>query len=313
MRKAKFGIIGAGFWGRNHARVLKELEDAELVAVCDIDQARAEEVGRKFGADWYTEDEALLKREDVEAICVCTPTATHAKITTKTILQGKHVLVEKPMASTVEEAREIMRVAEGRGVQVMVGFIERFNPGVQRVRRLIEDGVLGEIVLAFARRVGLWPERIGDVGVIKDTAIHDLDIMRFIFSEEPLNVYARAGSLGHRFEDYAQILMGFSGIKTGFVEANWLTPHKIRKLTVTGSGAIATLDYITQEVTIEDAEKLVKPTYRWEEPLKLELQHFVNCVIEDEKPLVTSIDGLRALEIAEAALRSIRTKNVVEL
>lgn len=313
MGRAGFGVIGAGFWGRNHARVLNEMEDAQLVAVCDTDRARAEEAGRRFGADWYSEDEALLGRDDVEAVCVCTPTATHAEIAIKTIHHGKHVLVEKPMASTVEEAREILRTAEKRGVHVMVGFIERFNPGVQRERRLIEEGALGEVVLAFAMRVGSWPERIGDVGVIKDTAIHDLDIMRFMFREEPRNVYARAGSLGHRFEDYAQIMMGFSGIKTGFVEANWLTPHKIRRLTITGSRAIATLDYITQEVTIEDAEKVLKPTHRWEEPLKLELQHFVNCVIEDREPVVTGFDGLRALEIAEAAFKSIRTKNVVGL
>ncbi len=293
--------------------MLKELENAELVAVCDVDPARAEATGKKFGVDWYTREVELLKRRDISAVCVCTPTTTHTKVALETIDYGKHILVEKPMASSVVEAKEIIGAAEGKGVHLTVGFVERFNPGVQRVKNLISGGRVGEVVLIFAKRVGTWPERIGDVGVIKDTTIHDIDIMRFMLGEEPLSVYARAGSLGHKFEDYAQIMFGFRGIKTVFIEANWLTPHKIRTLTITGSGGIITLDYITQEITIEDGEKLVKPTYRWEEPLLLELRQFAQCVAEDKQPSVTGYDGLRALELAEAALRSIQDRAVVRL
>jgi UDP-N-acetylglucosamine 3-dehydrogenase len=148
---------------------------------------------------------------------------------------------------------------------------------------------------------------------VKDTAVHDFDIMRFIFEREPHSVYARMGNSRNEFEDYAQVVLSFSGFQTGFVEANWLTPRKIRILTVTGKEAIATLNYLTQEVTIEDVDKMVKPSNKWEEPLMIELEEFVQSVGEDRDPLVTGEDGLRALEISEAAIRSAHAKRVVKM
>jgi UDP-N-acetylglucosamine 3-dehydrogenase len=312
-RKLRVGVIGAGFWGQNHIRVFSELGNVELAAVCDIDPRKAKDVTEKYLVKPYTSIEGLLKREDVDAISICTPTTTHYPIALSAIERGKHVFVEKPMVSTSGEARGLLAKAEEKGLHVMVGFIERFNPGVQRVKRLIKSGALGEIVLAFAKRVGRWPERIGDVGVVKDTAIHDFDIMWFIFDHEPRSIYARMGSLGHKFEDYAHIVLGFNGIQTGFVEANWLTPHKIRTLTVTGEDAVVTLNYLTQEVIIEDVEKMMKPTYKCEEPLVLELEDFVESILEDRDPQVTGRDGLRALEIAEAAIESARINRNVEM
>ncbi|MEM3040854.1 MAG: Gfo/Idh/MocA family oxidoreductase, partial [Nitrososphaerota archaeon] len=183
MDKVGFGVIGAGFWGKNHSRVLAELPNTELVAVCDIDSSRAQEVARKYGAEWYTNLEEFLKRTDVGAVCVCTPTTTHATVSLAAMSRGKHLLIEKPIADSVESARKIVNAVRRRDLLVMVGFIERFNPGLQRLKNLIESGALGDIVLVFARRVGRWPERVGDVGVIKDSAIHDLDLMRYLFNE----------------------------------------------------------------------------------------------------------------------------------
>lgn len=313
MRKLGVGVIGVGFWGRNHARVYSENENVRLMAVCDTDERKAKTIGEKYGVRWYTREEDFLKDEDVDALSICTPTKTHADIVIKSIRAGKHVLVEKPMTSTSDEAKTVLEVSQKEGVRVMVGFIERFNPGVYRLKSLIKRGRLGEVVLTTARRVGRWPERIGDVGVVKDAAIHDLDIARFIFDEDPISVYARAGSLGHRLEDYAEILLRFSGIKTAFVEANWLTPHKVRTLTVTGSEAIASLDYLTQEITIENASKLVKPAYKWVEPLTLEIKHFVDSILKNKEPAVSCIDGLKALKIAEAALKSAKLGRVIKI
>jgi UDP-N-acetylglucosamine 3-dehydrogenase len=195
----------------------------------------------------------------------------------------------------------------------MVGFIERFNPGVQKVKSLIKSNIFGNVVLAFARRVGRWPERIGDVGVVKDTAIHDLDIMRFIFEQEPQSIYARMGSLGHRFEDYAQIMLGFHGIQTGFIEANWLTPKKKRTLIVTCENAIVSLDYLTQKITVEDVYGLRDVSPNWDEPLMLELQDFVESIIEDRAPSVTGMDGLNALNLAELAIASAEKNAVINV
>jgi len=313
VRKLRVGVIGAGFWGKNHIRVFSELENVELVAVCDIDPRKAKDITEKYRVKPYMSVEGLLEKEDIEAVSICTPTTTHYQIALEAIERGKHVLVEKPMVSTSEEAKRLLVKAEEKGVKMMVGFIERFNPGVQRVKSLLKTGALGKVVLAFARRVGRWPERIGDVGVVKDTAIHDLDIMRFIFKQEPRSVYAKMGSLGHKFEDYVQVMLGFNGIQTGLIEANWLTPHKIRTLTVTGDEAVVTLNYLTQEITIEDFEKMMKPTCRWEEPLAFELKDFAESILEDRDPKVTGRDGLRALEIAEAAIESARINGSVEM
>jgi UDP-N-acetylglucosamine 3-dehydrogenase len=313
VKKIGFGVIGTGFWGKNHARILSELDNTRLIAVCDLNTARAKAIGKKYEASWHSLDEDLLRLRDVEAVCICTPTTYHASVASNAISYGKHLLIEKPIADTVTQAETIVAQAEKNDVQVMVGFIERFNPALRRLQKIIDHGDLGEVVLAFARRVGRWPDRIGDVGVIKDSAIHDIDIMRFLFNEEPLSVYARAGSIGHKFEDYAHIVLSFSGIKTGFVEANWLTPHKIRTLTVTGKDAIASMDFISQEIVVEDVDMEVKPKHVWEEPLKLELEHFATCILENRKPDVTAQDGLLALQICDAALTSAKTGTVIPL
>ena len=314
MKKLGVAVIGTGFWGRNHARVFKELEETELLAVCDINAERAKNVAKQFGVRAYTSMGKLLKNKDIEAVSICVWSLNLAKETLKALKAGKHVLVEKPMATNVKQAEKLLETAEEEGLHLSVGFLMRFIPGIQHMKNAIEDKTIGNLVCATAKRVSEWPERIGDVGVVKDTAIHDIDITRYLFGEEPIAVYAKTGSMKYKkFEDYAQIMLTFEGGKSAFIESNWLTPYKTRTLVVTGSKAIMKLDYITQELTIEDAKKTIQPRYPWQEPLKLELQHFANCILKKEKPLITGTDGLKALQIAEAALKSSATGRAVKL
>jgi len=314
MRKLRMAVIGIGFWGKNHVRVLSEIPGVELVAVCDIDRQRADLVAKKYGLKSYGESMEMYSKEDLDAVTICVWSSKLAEEAIKALRMGKHVLVEKPMASSAKEAQRVLKIAEAENLKLQVGFIERFNPGVKRIKETIDKGVIGVLVSATAKRVSRWPQRMGDVGVVKDTAIHDIDIVRFLFNEDPISVYARAGSLQHeRFEDYAQIMLAFSYGKSASLESNWLTPYKIRKLTITGSEAIINLDYITQEVSIETLGQTVTPRFEWEEPLKLELQHFVNCVLNNKEPLVSGIDGVKALKIAEAALKSAAKGCVVKI
>ncbi len=305
MRKIGVAVIGTGFWGKNHARVYNELESTELIAVCDRDAERATRVAEQFSAKAYTNSTQMLQDEAIEAVSVCTWSTSLAREALKALRSGKHVIVEKPMATRTKQAQELLSTAEEKGVHFTVGFLMRFIPGIQSIREAVEMKKIGDLVCATAKRVSQWPERIGDVGVIKDTAIHDIDIMRFIFGEEPVNVYAKAGSMRHsKFEDYAQIMLTFKDGKSAFIESNWITPYKTRTLTVTGSDAIMRLDYVTQELWIEAAKENLQPKYPWQEPLKVELQHFADCITKKEKPKVTGTDGIRALRIAEAALVS---------
>jgi UDP-N-acetylglucosamine 3-dehydrogenase len=314
MKKLGVAVIGTGFWGRNHARVFKELEETELIAVCDINAERAKNVAKQFGVRAYTSMGKLLRSKDIEAVSICVWSLNLAKEALKALRTGKHVLVEKPMATNVKQAQKLLETAEGEGLHLTVGFLMRFIPGIKHMKNAIEDKAVGNLVCATAKRVSEWPERIGDVGVVKDTAIHDIDVMRYLFGEEPIAVYAKTGSMKYKkFEDYAQIMLTFEGGKSAFIESNWLTPYKTRTLVVTGSKAIMKLDYITQELTIEDAKETLQPRYPWREPLKLELQHFANCILKKEKPLITGMDGLKALQIAEAALKSSATGRMVKL
>jgi len=314
MRKLGTAVIGAGFWGRNHARNLKELSETRLVAICDRDETKAKAVAELFGVDAYSHSSKMLKRQDVEAVTVCTWSTNLAKEALAALKAGKHVLVEKPMANNVKEAEKILELAKKRQRCLMVGFLMRFIPGLQRIKQAIDKGEIGTVVYVTARRVSQWPERLGDVGVIKDLAIHDIDVTRYLLDDEPVEVYAKAGNFRHKkFEDHAQIMVTFKGRRTAFIEANWLTPYKIRKLAITGSEAIMTLDYITQEITIETAGQTLAPRYEVKEPLKLELQNFANSILNNREPMTTGVDGLKALQIAEAASKSAQTGKAIEL
>ncbi len=314
MKKLGVAVIGTGFWGRNHARVITELEETRLLAICDINKDRAKAVANQFGVQSYSDSNLMLKNELIEAVSVCTWSTSLAKEALKALRAGKHVLVEKPMAANVQQAKTLLQTAEHEDLHLTVGFLMRFIPGLQKIRKAVESKEIGELVCATAKRVSQWPERIGDVGVVKDTAIHDIDAMGYLFNEDPVAVYAKAGNMRHRkFEDYAQIMLTFEKGKNAFIESNWLTPNKTRTLVATGSLAIMKLDYITQELTIEDALQTVQPRYSVQEPLKLELKHFATCVMRKEKPIVTGEDGVKALTIAEAALKSSSTGRAVRL
>lgn len=318
MRKLDVAVVGVGFWGFNHARVFKELPNTELVAVCDTDQERAKSVAEKFGVRSYTDSRELLKQEAVEAVSLCTWSTALPLEAKRALRAGKHVFVEKPMANTAKEAEKIVDLARERGLHLTVGFIERFNSGVQRIKEMIQKGAIGDVVSATARRVGLgprrWPEQNMDVGVVKDTAIHDIDIMRHLFAQDPMAVYAKTGNLRHRaLEDYAQIMLTFRDGKTAFIEANWLTPYKVRNLLITGSEATVYLQYLTQEITIETLGQSLTPRHKWEEPLKLELENFAECILNNKENLVTGVDGLKALQIAEAALKSAAKCKTIKL
>ena len=314
MKKLGVAVIGTGFWGKNHARVYKELASTELVAICDVNAEIAKSIADQFGVKAYTTSTRMLKNEEIEAVSVCTWSTSLAKEALKALKAGKHVLVEKPMAANTRQAEKLLETAEKNDLHLTVGFLMRFIPGLQHIREAVENKKIGELVCVAAKRVSQWPERIGDVGVVKDMAIHDIDVMRYIFNEDPITVYAKTGSMRHKkFEDYAQIMLTYKDGKSAFIESNWLTPYKTRTLTVTGSDAIMRLDYITQELWIEEPKETLQPRYPWQEPLKLELQHFADCILAKKKPLITAADGLKALQIAEAALQSSSKNRAIKL
>lgn len=310
MRRVGAGVVGTGFWGENQVRVLRQSPKCNLVGICDSDRERAKQVGSKYSVPWYTDIREFLRVPEIEAVTIATPTHTHFRVGTQVLEAGKNILVEKPMTGSQEQAEKLLSTATKRGLKLMVGFIERFNPGVRFVKKLLERKVAGEVIIATGRRVARWPVRIGDVGVIKDTAIHDIDIMRYLLNDKVYVVYAQTGSLKHSFEDYAEIMLGFTRGVTGFLDANWLTPRKVRTLIITGSEATIILDYITQEITIENSKTLTKPFIRYDEPLHLELEYFMKAVKDDFDPIPSGKDAIEAIRVCDTAIKSGRTKTV---
>jgi len=314
LERVRVAVIGAGFWGRNHVRVLTELDGCEVVAVCDIDLDRAKRVAQAFGVPRYTADYRELCEDDsVDAVTVCTPSTTHARMAVDFVSSGKDVLVEKPMASNLEEALWMADEIRSSGRSVMVGFIERFNPAVQKAVEMLRQRRIGDPILIYGRRIGPWPERIGDVGVIHDTAIHDIDLSVHLFGGLPRSVFAVGGSVIHTKEDHVQSTLDFGGGRSAMIEANWLTPRKKREMFVTGTEGVLSIEFLRREVVLEKADGSYSPVVEQREPLKVELENFVRSIATGSPPSPDYRDGLISTAIAEAILLSIRRGRTVHL
>ncbi|MDO5824373.1 Gfo/Idh/MocA family protein [Methanobrevibacter sp.] len=305
MKAVNVGVIGVGAMGENHVRVYHKIEEANLVAVSDVSEKALKRIEKKYGAKGYTDYNELLENPEIEAVSVCVPTTFHYNVVMEAIKHKKHVLVEKPIAFTLKEAEEMIAAAKESGVLLATGHVERFNPAVQKAKELVDDGVIGDIVSAFAKRVGPLPPRIKDVGVSIDLAIHDLDIMNYLFEEDVTQVYGTMNSIldDCDFEDHAEIMVSFDNESTGIVEVNWLTPYKRRELELTGTAGIISVDYIKQ--SIEVYGKFAQDIQiKHEEPLKGELTSFLNAIVNNTEPEITGEDGLKALKMVIAANKS---------
>jgi len=312
----RVGVVGVGMMGQHHVRVYSELAKegkVELVGIADANFERAKELARRYGTIPYADYRDLAK-EDLDAVDIAVPTSLHREVALEFINQGTSVLVEKPIADTVENAKAIIDAAEREGVTLMVGHIERFNPAVLRLKELIEKGELGKVVTISAKRVGPMAARIRDVGIIIDLGVHDIDVISYLFEEPVKSVYARAGNVVHPagVEDHALITLGFED-GTGIVETNWLTPHKTRTMNVVGTGGIAYLDYIEQALRFYNSEWIKEAKIEKKEPLRNEIEHFIECVETGNRPIVDGEAGLHALKVALLAQESARTGKVLEV
>ena len=305
----RVGVVGVGSMGKNHARVYSELEKegkVKLVGVSDANLQLAKEIAGKFETTAFKDYTELLNGK-IDALSIAVPTTFHKKIALQAVRKGVSVLVEKPIADTVKNALEMINAVGKSGVVLQVGHVERFNPAVTRVKNIMDGGELGQVVSITTKRVGPYNPRIRDVGIILDLGTHDIDIMSYLYGEKIRQVYASAGSVVHSHEDHAIITLSFDSGASGVIDTNWLTPHKVRNITVIGSQGIAEVDCIGQTLKIFDQEWIRDAKIEKDEPLKLELVHFIDCVRHDKKPLVSGEDGRHALAVALAAVESART------
>jgi UDP-N-acetylglucosamine 3-dehydrogenase len=320
----RIGVIGIGAMGARHVETLERLDTAELVAVADPDRNRAAAVIGRRPVAWHEDPSELLARDDLDAVCVATPSFSHAEIVLEALEAGLHVLVEKPIATELPDALRMAAAGIACSRKLMVGHVERFNPAVGKVRELLEQGRLGRVYRAQATRVGSLPPRIVDAGVAIDLATHDLDIMQHVLGRDITRAYAEGSRFRHgSHEDMLTCLLRFGEDGPfGVLDANWLTAEKRRELTLIGEGGMLRANYITQDVYFIEAADSASPT-GWEElalvrgnaegalvrfalhkeePLRAELAAFCACVLEDTPEPVDAWDGARAL-VAALAVR----------
>lgn len=318
----RVGIIGLGVMGRNHARILEDLDQAELVAVCDpSDDAMA--WATKHHLRGYRSFGELFKRETLDAVTIAVPTRFHLEVGMAALECGLHVLMEKPIAADLAEATQLVGAAKRMRKVFAVGHVERFNPAVRELKRSIDAGEIGRVFQIHSRRQGPFPARVRDVGAVIDLATHDLDVMRYLLDSEVARVYAETERRIHtEHEDMLNALLRFENGVVGVVQVNWLTPTKIRELSVLGERGMLQLNYITQDLVFyENGSQaapghpltlltgvsegaLVRHQVSRAEPLRIEVESFLESVAHGTHPEVDAVDGLRALALAIDLVRS---------
>ena len=294
--------IGVGGWGKNHTRILSQLK--VLAAVCDVDNKKSKEYGTKYSIPHYTSLDDLISFEDFDGAFVTTPTQTHYTIAKKLLEQKKHVFVEKPLTYESKDGETLARLAEKNKVILTCGYIERFNPAVDVVKKMIKEEKYGQLVTLEFHRENRMPLHIKDVGIIYDTSVHDIDTANWLFGDTPSVVFARAGKIRHQREDFANIMLGYKNDRVAIISSNWITPKKTRRFTAVCTDAVITSDFISQEIVVEQDEIPQKLQNTKQEPLLLEIQSFLGAIEGKNESLVKPHEAVNVTQIAEAALLS---------
>jgi len=326
----KCAVIGCGQMGKNHIRVYSEIAGVKLTAVADPHRKNLDPMIKKFNIKGYKDYKEMLEKEKIDLVSIVAPTILHREIAIYCIEKGLHVMLEKPITAEIEEGIEVIERAKKKKVKLMIGHIERFNPAVIELKKRINKGELGKVFKIDVNRVGPFPARIRDVGVVIDLAVHDIDIMRFILKSEVKRIYAETEQKIHtQCEDIVSALLKFENDTICNLNINWVTPTKKRELIVTGEKGMFFVDYLKQDIYFYENKELNSQNYHYlvkgvsegnmtkfsidrKEPLRAELEHFIECVKDDKEPLVSGEDGLKALEIAKKIIDSANNNKIVK-
>jgi hypothetical protein len=296
----RIGVVGVGVMGSNHARVLAEIPGVDLVGVLDPDAGRREQVAAATGCRAFATLDELLAA-GIDAATIAAPTHLHEEIALGCIGRGVHVLVEKPIASSVEEGRAIIAAARRAGVSLMVGHVERFNPTVATIK----EAIRGEDILSIAiTRVGPFPPRMSNVGVVIDLAVHDIDLIRWFTDSEIVDIQPQVSNAVAEREDIALLQFRTASGVLDHINTNWLTPFKARNVTIATRNKYIMADLLTFQVTEcygfqpDGAYSMRHLSVGYAEPLRAELQAFVKAIRTGTPPAVTGEEGVASLEIA---------------
>lgn len=300
MDKVRVGIIGVGYLGTQHARILSYLEEAELKGVADIDFKKAVQIGNRHGVNYYQNYEDML--DEIDAAIVSTPTSEHFSISMNLLRRGKSVLVEKPITETIEQAEELVELSRRNGLILQVGHLERFNPAVEAVETLIREPRFIEV-----QRLGSFSARSLDIDVVLDLMIHDLDIIMAMIKDEITVIRASGIHVLSEKIDIANARLEFKTGSVATLTASRVHQGKVRKLRIFEPTVYYSIDYIDQEVKVFPLNsrhtEIRTLKIQKEEPLKRELQSFLESVRTGKTSKVSGEEGLRALRLAYNVLK----------
>ena len=302
----RIGVVGVGVMGSNHARVLSDMAGVELAGVADPDRKQRDFVSNTLGCAGFADVDALLD-SGVDAVTIAAPTHLHHDIALKCISRGVHLLVEKPLASTVAEGRAIVAAARRAGVTLMVGHVERFNPAVQSVKRAIKDQDILSIAIT---RVGPFPPRMSNVGVVIDLGVHDIDLIRWFTESEIVEIQPQMSSAVAEREDIALLQFRTASGVLAHINTNWLTPFKARNIHIATRDKYLIADLLTLQVTEcfgfqpDGSYSMRHLSVGYAEPLRAELIAFTHAVRTGAAPAVTGDEGVASLEIATRCLET---------
>jgi len=323
----RVGLIGCGYWGPNLARNLHQIPQAKLVACCDLDPQALSKMRMLYPHVATTPDyRELLSNPNIEALVIATPPRSHYALAREALEAGKHVLVEKPLAMSSREAETLIALAEERGRVLMVGHIFEYHPAVRKIKALMEAGELGQIYYIYSNRVNLGRVQ-SDINALWSIAPHDISILLYLLGSMPESVCAHGGTfLNGVVEDVVFIFLSFPGNVLGHVHVSWLDPSKVRRMTIVGSRRMVVYDDVADEGKIKIYDKGVYrkgediygefqyrlhsgdisiPKLDMTEPLRIECMHFAECVRQGCRPQTDGANGLRVVQVLEAAQASL--------
>lgn len=319
-KKLKCAVIGVGNMGYNHVRNYAHNQPVTLCGIADIDEETGKKVAHEFHTRYHKSYKDLLQKENPDIVSICVPTSLHYEVAKYCLTHGIHVLLEKPITDDLEKGKKLIALAQKKNLKFFVGHIERFNPAVLKVKEMIEQGELGEIIAITAQRVGGHPLHVKDVDIAIDLAIHDIDIINYLLNEKPKNITTnKQKTLTKKYADSIELFLKYKKA-SAYIQTNWITPVKIRKLTITGSKGYIEMDYINQRIEFfkSNYENFKKSSLHFsdyifrffepepivitipkKEPLQDELTFFINAVKNNDP-----IDPRFAIDALEIALQT---------
>ncbi|MEM3560738.1 MAG: Gfo/Idh/MocA family oxidoreductase [Candidatus Aenigmatarchaeota archaeon] len=326
MKYIKIGIIGAGYIGELHVRVCSEINDVKLLAIAEINEERGKEVAKKYNTKWYKDYNDMLKKEDIDAVIIATPEHLHLDPAIAAAEAGKHMLIEKPLATNVKDAEEIIKYAKKNGVKLMVGFIERFNPIFLTIKQAIVDGNIGAPILLYTKRINplFIGERVGSrTNTLWWSGIHDIDLMHWFLEDDVYRVYAEGKKIVNDNEGLISALINFKSGALGVMICGWINPNNFpsridSRVEIFGDKGRIHASIPSDCTLISQNDVRNFDVFHWMDirdetygALKREIENFVECIIENKEPVVSGNDGLIATKVGVAILESIKEKKPI--